>query len=198
MPTTQFHYDQHWLQRKEDLPCTWQDVMKAGIMAIERANGIEPAPEPEPRRKRGRPRKGRGPYKKKVVAKKTVKNAVEEKPQTKPKTKPPEDTEEEVVEEKPKQYWFRISKPTGVFDRQFDFLKTIPGEDGKPVREWVTCPFDEIDVGSVFRVRDDGKVLQVSDMKTFIKAGTIEEEGKFQRVKIEIINPQEKAENVIV
>lgn len=186
MPSTQFFYDQHWHDRYLAIDATWHDIMIAGIMAIEQANGMEVLPPPDKKRKVGRPKLKRGPYKKKRKRKietKEIENKV---------------NEEEVVEEKkeevkqPERYWLLVDKPLEVFKREFDFLKTTYDENLKPIREWVTVPFDEMELDSIFRIRDDGKVVVLNNFKTFKKVGfTVAKDGA-NKAMIEIVDPNKR------
>lgn len=91
--TTQFSYDDLWLKRKNKINATWKDVMEAGIIAIEIAQGIEnkvkPAPEPMPE----------------------VKD---------PEAKEAEELVVPVVEEPDVNYWFNLETPTHIGLREFD------------------------------------------------------------------------------
>jgi hypothetical protein len=70
--------------------------------------------------------------------------------------------EPEPEEKKDEESYLLLDKDQEVIKREFDVLKE---------KMWRTCPFDEIELDSVFRIRDDNVVLKINDFKKFIKKG---------------------------
>ncbi len=85
---------------------------------------------------------------------------IKPKPESKPEAEIPEEDEE---------VYLQLTKPTSVIKREVDVFRN---------KQWRPSPFDEIDMGSIFRVRDDDVVMILDGFKKFEKRGPlIEKEG---------------------
>ncbi|HUX78504.1 MAG TPA: hypothetical protein VMW10_01980 [Alphaproteobacteria bacterium] len=160
--TTQFSYDEEWLKRKNKTKVTWRQIMEAGIMALEEKKGIT--------------------YKAPVSKVETEIATLKESP-------PPVPAEPPI--EKPKVnienvYYFKITKPGTVLTREFDMLATVFDGNNDYVRTWKPIPFDEIPLDAIFRVRDDGVVLNLAGYKRFRKISIIEHHEGIERAKVEV------------
>ena len=117
------------------------------------------------------------------------KNGIET-PKTKRTAKQPVDETDATPppEESPNHniYYFKVTKPDTTLKREFDILATTFTEQNEPTRTWKTVPFDEIPLDAIFRVRDDGVILNLSGFKRFRKVGTIEQYEGFERAKVEV------------